>query len=81
MVASELPLMIELFRTNNLIALSFAQTVLADAGIASFLLDAHMSTVEGSLGVLPRRLMVAEEHQAEATEILRSAGLEKELNG
>jgi hypothetical protein len=73
--------MIELFRTNNLIALSYAQSVLADAGIPAFLLDAHMSTVEGSVGVLPRRLMVAEEDKAQAIAVLRSAGLEAELNG
>jgi Putative prokaryotic signal transducing protein len=73
--------MIELFRTNNLIALSYAQSVLAEAGIASFLLDAHMSVIEGSLGVLPRRLMVADEHKSQAEAILRSSGLADELNG
>jgi hypothetical protein len=73
--------MIELLRTNNLIALSYAQSVLAEAGIPSFLLDAHMSTIEGSLGVLPRRLMVSKEHADKAKSLLRSAGLEQELNG
>ena len=73
--------MIELFRTNNLIALSYAQSVLAEAGIASFVLDTHMSAIEGSLGALPRRLMVADEHKAQAEAILRTSGLGDELNG
>ncbi len=50
----------ELLRTNNFVYLSFAQAVLQDAGIDSLVFDSHMSVMEGSLGVLPRRLMVAD---------------------
>jgi Putative prokaryotic signal transducing protein len=50
----------EVLRTNNFVYLSFAQAVLQDAGIESLVFDSHMSVMEGSLGVLPRRLMVAD---------------------
>jgi hypothetical protein len=63
----------ELFRTNDAVYLSFAQAILAAEGIQTFLLDANMSSVEGSLGALPRRLMVAEDDWARASLILRAA--------
>ena len=72
--------MVELFRTNNLITLSYAQSVLAEGGLASFVLDGHTSAIEGSLGALPRRLMVAEADLTRAKQLLSEAGLDKELN-
>ncbi len=51
----------ELLRTNNFVYLSFAQAVLKDAGVEFMVFDSHMSVMEGSLGVLPRRLMVADD--------------------
>ena len=58
----------ELLRTNNVVRLSWAQAVLRDAGIDSLVLDHHTSLVEGSIGAIPRRLMVAEadHHRAKA---------------
>ena len=50
----------ELFRTNDAVRLSLAQALLRDAGIESVVLDHHTSLVEGSIGAIPRRLMVAE---------------------
>ena len=50
----------ELFRSNNVVRLSWAQARLHDAGIESLVLDHHTSLVEGSIGAIPRRLMVAE---------------------
>lgn len=50
--------MIELFRSNDPIELSWAQSVLADEGIGSHIFDYHASILEGSIGALPRRLMV-----------------------
>jgi Putative prokaryotic signal transducing protein len=55
----------ELLRTNDLVYLSWAQAILAGAGIPCLLLDDHVSGVEGSIGAIPRRLMV-EDHQLEA---------------
>jgi hypothetical protein len=50
----------ELLRTNDVVRLSWAQALLRDAGIDSVILDHHTSLVEGSIGAIPRRLMVAE---------------------
>jgi hypothetical protein len=63
----------ELFRTNNVVYLSYAQAVLKDAGIETLVFDGHMSIVEGSLGVLPRRLMVVNDDEAAARRLLANA--------
>ncbi|MGC2855790.1 DUF2007 domain-containing protein [Novispirillum sp. DQ9] len=52
--------MVELIRTNDVVLLSALQAELAAHGVQAVVLDAHTSILEGSLGVLPRRLMVAE---------------------
>lgn len=49
----------ELLRTNDIVRLSWLQAVLSDAGIDCLVLDNHTSLVEGSIGAIPRRLMVA----------------------
>ena len=51
----------ELLRSNDLVYLSFVRHVLDEEGIDYVQLDDHMSVMEGSIGVLPRRLMVAGE--------------------
>ena len=63
----------ELLRTNNVVYLSYAQAILKDGGIETLVFDGHMSIVEGSLGVLPRRLMVADEDEAPALRLLANA--------
>lgn len=63
----------ELFRTNNVVYLSFAQAVLKEAGIEALIFDDHMSILEGSIGALPRRLMVADEDETTARGILAAA--------
>ena len=50
----------ELLVTNDLVLLSYAAHLLTEAGIGSEVFDAHMSAVEGSIGALPRRLMVGD---------------------
>lgn len=64
----------ELIRTNDPVRLSFLSALLADAGIEAVVLDTHMSILEGSIGALPRRLMVREEDAVRATSILKGAG-------
>ena len=49
----------ELIRTNDIVLISYLEHRLREAGIEPLVLDTHMSIVEGSLGVLPRRIMVA----------------------
>ena len=51
----------ELLRSNDLVYLSFVRHVLDGEGIDFVQLDDHMSVLEGSIGVLPRRIMVAGE--------------------
>jgi hypothetical protein len=60
-----------ILKTNNPIQLNFAEAILKDAGIAVFVFDTQMSMTEGSLGVLPRRLMVADEDFMQAQSLLR----------
>ncbi|WP_113554058.1 putative signal transducing protein [Hyphomicrobiales bacterium] len=69
----------ELIRTNDAVVLSFAESLMKDAGIASLIADQGMSVLEGSLGLLPRRFLVAEEDADAARRILIDAGLEAEL--
>lgn len=60
--------------SNNQIRLSFLVSLLADAGIASVLLDSNISAVEGGIGAFPRRLAVATDDEARAVRVLREAG-------
>lgn len=69
----------ELIRTNDAVVLSFAESLMKDAGIGCFIADQGMSILEGSLGLLPRRFLVSEEDEEEARQLLIDAGLEAEL--
>lgn len=61
-------------RSTDPVRLSFLTALLADAGIPSILLDSYISAAEGSIGIFPRRLAVAEEDGAQALRVLREAG-------
>jgi hypothetical protein len=63
----------EVLRTNNLVYLSFAQAVLDEAGIESLVFDMHTSVIEGSIGALPRRLMVDDDLVTRAKAALAAA--------
>lgn len=71
--------MIELIRTNDAVLLSFAESLMKDAGIHCLIADQGMSILEGSLGMLPRRLLVEADREDEARRILTDAGLGAEL--
>ena len=71
--------MIELMRTNDPVLLSFVEALMRDAGLTVFVADRNMSVIEGSLGVLPRRVMVAEDELDDARRVLMEAGLEGEI--
>lgn len=71
--------MIELLRTNDPVLLSFAEAILTGGAVDYFVADRHMSALEGSLGFLQRRLLVADDHFAQARRLLRDAGLADEL--
>jgi hypothetical protein len=57
----------ELLRTNDLVLLSWAQAMLADAGIESVVFDQYVSAIEGSAGPVARRIMVGDDdfHRAQ----------------
>lgn len=65
--------MFEVLRTNDPVLLSYASSVLNDAGIASFTADTNMSILDGSLIAIPRRLMVATEDGEAAKKIVDEA--------
>ncbi|RYB97069.1 MULTISPECIES: DUF2007 domain-containing protein [Ciceribacter] len=71
--------MYEMIRSNDPVLLSFAESLMKDAGIACMIADQSMSVLEGSLGMLPRRLLVEEGRADEARKILMDAGLADEL--
>ncbi|MGD0565485.1 MAG: DUF2007 domain-containing protein [Roseiarcus sp.] len=71
--------MVELVRTNDLVLISLIETLLSQAGVAFFVADQHMSAVEGSVGFLPRRIMVDSRERERARRLMREAGLSGEL--
>jgi len=71
---AKLTKMKELLRTNDAVRLSFLQSLLKDSGIESLVLDHHTSLVEGSIGAIPRRLMVSQRDYRLACSILAAAG-------
>ena len=72
--------MIELLRSNDPVLISFADALLKEAGIEHAIVDQNMSVMEGSLGILPRRMLVARDQHESARRILIEAGLERELS-
>ena len=69
----------ELVRTNDIVLVSAIGALLDGANIHHLVLDQNMSIIEGSLGILPRRILVHEEDNREARQILTEAGLSHEL--
>ena len=69
----------ELIRTNDAVLVSAIGALLQGAGIPHHVFDDNMSVLEGSLGVLPRRILVAEEHATSARRLIRQAGFGHEL--
>jgi len=61
----------DILRSTDPTLIAFAEAMLAGEGIAAFVLDVHMSTLEGGIGALPRRLAVADEDAHEARQVLR----------
>lgn len=69
----------ELVRTNDPVLVSAVQALLNAAYIPHLLLDQNMSVLEGSIGILPRRIVVNECCIDDARRLLREAGLGHEL--
>jgi hypothetical protein len=69
----------ELVRTNNMVLVSAIGALLDGAKIPHMVLDQNMSVMEGSLGILPRRILVADEDVEAARRLLIDADLGHEL--
>ncbi len=66
----------ELLRTNDLTVIAFAKSLLRGEGIDCFELDVHMSVLEGSIGIMPRRLMVINRDLFSARAVMRDNEIE-----
>ena len=62
--------MVELLRSNDLVYLSWVEAELASEGIPVLVMDHHTSAIEGSIGAIPRRVMVADEDYARAVAVI-----------
>jgi hypothetical protein len=69
----------EIIRTNDAVLVSAVQALLDGAAIPHLVLDQNMSVLEGSIGILPRRVLVPEDRENAARRLLREAGLGYEL--
>lgn len=68
-----------LLKTNDPVVISFVEALMKESEIDYLVLDQHMSIVEGSLGVIPRRILVKDEFHLSARQILKDADLGHEL--
>jgi hypothetical protein len=69
----------EIVRTNDVVLISAIEALLTGARIPHMVLDQNMSVLEGSLGFLPRRVLVEDDDVARARKLLADAGLGHEL--
>jgi hypothetical protein len=69
----------EIVRTNDPVLVSAIEALLKGDNIPHVVLDRNMSVLEGSIGILPRRILVDEEHVVRARKLLSDAGLAHEL--
>lgn len=67
--------MIEIIRANDPVLISFAASLLKDAGITHSVADSHMSVIDGSINAVETRILVAEDSVEAATELLQDANV------
>ena len=65
----------ELLRTNDPVLLSYVSALLEEAMIDFIVADLNMSVLEGSIGALPRRVLVESERLGQARNVLTEAGI------
>ncbi|HXK53045.1 MAG TPA: DUF2007 domain-containing protein [Hyphomicrobiales bacterium] len=66
----------ELMKTNDAVLLTFVESILRGEGIEPLVLDRNMSIMEGSIGILPRRVLVADDQWSRARRLLAASGVE-----
>jgi len=65
----------ELLRSNDPVLISYVSALLEEEGIAFMVADTNMSVLEGSIGALPRRVLVASDESGRARALLTGAGI------
>ncbi len=65
----------ELLRSNDPVLISFVSALLEEAGVGFTVADMNMSVLEGSIGALPRRVLVEQDQLSRARRILTEAGI------
>lgn len=66
----------ELLRTNDPTLVPYASALLKAEDIECFVLDVNMSVLEGSIGVLPRRIMVKSTDLHRARIVMKDNGVD-----
>lgn len=66
----------EILRTTDPTLIAFSTALLRGECIDCFVLDVHMSALEGGIGVFPQRLVVADRDAFRATAVLTDNGVE-----
>ena len=69
----------ELLRSNDVVLVSYVVDLLGQEGLSAEVFDGHMSVLEGSIGVFPRRVMIDEDDEMRARRLLNEAGLREHL--
>ncbi|WP_186386365.1 MULTISPECIES: DUF2007 domain-containing protein [unclassified Stappia] len=72
--------MVPLLKTNDMVLISYVEALLDEAGIGHLVLDGNMSILEGSIGIIARRVMVTEDDLDAAVRLMREADLAHELD-
>jgi hypothetical protein len=67
--------MVELLRSNDAVLISFVEALLRDARITHFVADQNMSILDGSIGILPRRVLIDADREDEARRLMKDADL------
>ncbi len=65
----------ELLRSNDAVLISYVSALLQEDGVGFMVADTNMSVMEGSVGVLPRRVLVESDSLRQARRILTEAGI------
>ncbi|NBJ11337.1 putative signal transducing protein [Microvirga arsenatis] len=71
--------MIEIVRSNDLVLIGFLQSLLENANIPVLVADRHMSALEPMIGAFPARILVPEDHAAQARRLIGEVGYGAEL--
>ncbi|GGF88995.1 hypothetical protein GCM10007301_56140 [Azorhizobium oxalatiphilum] len=64
----------EVVRTNDMVLISAIEALLKGADIGHIVTDGHTSVLEGSIGAIPRRILVTDDEEDEARRLLTEAG-------